>query len=970
MDETLFRQLLSRHVGTLLDPRTLQKGADYMRRGRVRETRYVAGDREGALIGTVQGSARHPYAAGIHIGLHGERVRLDSHCTCPLQFACKHVAATALQALRAQARPAESPAVAVQLGAWKNWLDTLQSPAPPAPGAAADRTETVCGILLSGSGAAVPSVHAQAVRMKHGKRGGYISPQPLTPTLHDPAPWAGLGGDAFRLVAQLRMRSPAADGNEGFELRGAADEVLLEELLAELPCFFGKPSAGRLRLGARRALRIGWDARDDGTQKLALSVDAASPQTRLLRVGGLWYCDPATREIGRVDGEPRLAEAVLRAPPLLPEQVPLLLERWKDAPLLAALPTPPAALQVERCEVTPVPVLTLRTLSVVGYGGARYQAALVRLGFDYAGVRLPVFPAAARERRRLADRVIEIVRDRASEVAACERLDGIGLVPAELFGRLSGVARDAVDDNDFVLEHGRGQLAGADQLFALAPRLRDLGFRLESADGFPFDLLDEPAADAWYAEVEEEPGNPWFDLRLGIDLGGERIDLLPVLHKLLSDPAFPLAARKGEAADAVWLVPIDARRRVPLPLAKLRELVAPLLEWLQGAFVERDGALRLRRAQAGVVEELAQGMQRPWQGGERLRAELERWRAPRAPAQEPPGFGATLRGYQRDGLAWLGFLADAGLGGILADDMGLGKTVQVLAHVLAEKQRGRLDRPALVIAPTSLVGNWHDEAARFTPDLSVLVVHGPERAAPARRDSAPRPGHHDLPAAAARPRRAARTRVLGAGARRGAGDQERQEPGRPGRARAGGASARRDDRHAAGKPSRRVVGAVRLRSNRACSATTAASPASSAPRSRSTPTSTSANACSGASRRCCCADARRTCSPSCRRRPRSCAASNSPATSASSTKPCVWPSTRACSTRSAKRGLAQSGIIVLDALLKLRQACCDPRLVKLRRRPAHQAVGQARLPARPARQPGRRGPPRARVLASSPRCSR
>jgi SNF2 family DNA or RNA helicase len=59
--------------------------------------------------------------------------------------------------------------------------------------------------------------------------------------------------------------------------------------------------------------------------------------------------------------------------------------------------------------------------------------------------------------------------------------------------------------------------------------------------------------------------------------------------------------------------------------------------------------------------------------------------------------------------------------------MGLGKTVQVLAHLLAEKRRGRLDRPALVLAPTSLVANWHDEARRFAPDLDVLVVHGPER---------------------------------------------------------------------------------------------------------------------------------------------------------------------------------------------------------------------------------------------------
>jgi len=734
MDEIRFRQLLAQNWSTVFDSRTIEKGADYLRRGNVLGTHYEAGEGEGALIGMVEGTAHDPYAAGVRIQWDGQRARLDTYCTCPLQFDCKHVAATVLYVLRQQA-PGAQPRRDIappppQLGAWKNWLDGLRAPSsngvdvPVRSG----RVDGIVALLLrtDPDGGVIPKLLAQPVSVKPGKRGGFVAPQPLQPSGLDPQPWRGLSGDEFRRVAALRMRRRVhAPGGEWYALDGKDDADFLVEQLAALPCFFEKPSAGRLAGGAPRALRIGWDAREDGTQKLALSVDEASPKTCLLRIDGLWYLDPAARELGRVDGDARLAEAVLRSPPLLPEQVPLLMERWQDAPLLAALPKPVATGAVEIRETAPTPVLTLRAFGV-RMNGLAYQAGVVRLGFDYGGVRLPHVPAATRERRRQDGRVVEIVRDAASEIAAVERLEGIGLEAAEIFGRVEGVARDALDENDFVLEHGRQRLAGADQVFALTPRLRDLGFRLESADGFPFDLLDEPDADAWVAEVEES-GNPWFDLRLGIDIGGECIDLLPVLQRLLADPAFPLAPRKGEADDAVWLVPIDARRRAPLPLAKLRQLIEPLLEWLQDPRHEHDGALRLRRAQADVVERLAHGMERPWLGGERLRAELERRRAPREPALEPDGFRATLRGYQRDGLAWLGFLADAGLGGILADDMGLGKTVQVLAHLLAEKRRGRLDRPAMVIAPTSLVGNWRDEAARFAPDLSVLVVHGPER---------------------------------------------------------------------------------------------------------------------------------------------------------------------------------------------------------------------------------------------------
>ena len=97
------------------------------------------------------------------------------------------------------------------------------------------------------------------------------------------------------------------------------------------------------------------------------------------------------------------------------------------------------------------------------------------------------------------------------------------------------------------------------------------------------------------------------------------------------------------------------------------------------------------------------------------------------PVAAPSGLKATLRPYQEDGLAWLQFLSSCGLSGVLADDMGLGKTLQALAHILAEKEAGRLHRPCLVVAPTSLIPTWRNEARKFAPALRVLVLHGNER---------------------------------------------------------------------------------------------------------------------------------------------------------------------------------------------------------------------------------------------------
>ena len=92
----------------------------------------------------------------------------------------------------------------------------------------------------------------------------------------------------------------------------------------------------------------------------------------------------------------------------------------------------------------------------------------------------------------------------------------------------------------------------------------------------------------------------------------------------------------------------------------------------------------------------------------------------------PQDFCGQLRPYQQMGYSWLAFLRDWGLGACLADDMGLGKTVQTLAALLHDRQQGN-DRPNLLVCPTSVINNWQREAARFTPDLPVLLHHGPNR---------------------------------------------------------------------------------------------------------------------------------------------------------------------------------------------------------------------------------------------------
>ena len=98
-------------------------------------------------------------------------------------------------------------------------------------------------------------------------------------------------------------------------------------------------------------------------------------------------------------------------------------------------------------------------------------------------------------------------------------------------------------------------------------------------------------------------------------------------------------------------------------------------------------------------------------------------RAAEARYEVPQSLQSVLRGYQRAGYRWLRAMEEMGFGGILADDMGLGKTVQMIALMLAAKQRG-VTAPSLVVCPTSVVLGWERELARFAPELSVVCVIG------------------------------------------------------------------------------------------------------------------------------------------------------------------------------------------------------------------------------------------------------
>lgn len=158
--------------------------------------------------------------------------------------------------------------------------------------------------------------------------------------------------------------------------------------------------------------------------------------------------------------------------------------------------------------------------------------------------------------------------------------------------------------------------------------------------------------------------------------------------------------------------------------------IQPIIELLRGllSFDRGDDGLHLDRYDALRLVDLHHVLGMPWSGGDKLKklhARIKQGFDSQLPT--PKGFMGELRPYQQQGLAWLQFLREVDHAGILADDMGLGKTAQTLAHLQLEKNEGRFNKPTLIVAPTSVIHNWQQEIAKFTPKMSVLLLYGIER---------------------------------------------------------------------------------------------------------------------------------------------------------------------------------------------------------------------------------------------------
>ena len=486
----------------------------------------------------------------------------------------------------------------------------------------------------------------------------------------------------------------------------------------------GAPSHIPLEAGPEVTVDVAWEKLPDGTSKPVLHLP--NEEIELLPTEPMRYVDRTRGHLGIVNSH--LPANLLRAWPMGPavpnealsELGQALVKFSTNTPLPVPEDKPPTVIK----GLAPQPVLHITEVRV-GIYQKRHIGGLVR--FRYQDQELHPLaegaPATASWYEKDARFVLE--RDAAAESKFAKSLTDHSLTPLhQLFAPsdLNEKTRHSVVIGEPSMEL-RTWLEFLDSPTAHA--LCDAGWLIEPDPKLNLTVHD---IGDFFPEIDEdsEHGIDWFRFDVTGEFDGKKISLIPhIAHAIRED--WPALYADPEARPESLLLPCDNPEdgHIRFPAQRFLEIVDQVRHLFHGTG-KPDGPLRMDRLlAAGVADALGVDASETTRALAALGKSLRDIHG--VPAVELPAtILADLRPYQVDGFRWLQFLARNSLHGILADDMGLGKTLQTLTHLAAEKAHAA-GRPSLVIAPTSVVPNWAAEAEKFAPTLKTLVLHGSER---------------------------------------------------------------------------------------------------------------------------------------------------------------------------------------------------------------------------------------------------
>lgn len=485
-----------------------------------------------------------------------------------------------------------------------------------------------------------------------------------------------------------------------------------------------------------RSLEPNWQADKDGLLKP--SVVITPPITRFIKSKPRVFIDVDSNEVGIV--EQSHSDAFIRnwinGPTLKPDELEKVQGLIKDIqppsdqqPVLTpkpVVPTPPKQKELKNVKPTPLMEIEKCDLSPAGslfIDGQFLDVVIAKISFFYKDY---LVPSEAKNKHFSVEKdnvITSIKRDLPAERKWIKQITDHKLATAE-----------TVFSKEINTKHKSGYLFSENKsantlqwlsfIATYEPSLVQQGWQVDTIGDLGY-VIEE--FDDYYEEVQESD-NDWFKFDLGIEVDGKKISLIPAIAAAISSGMYE-NYEFPDATDARIPIPLEENRLINFPAARFKQILEKIQDLFQ--HINADGEIEIPRLRAATLVDdldLAKSNKTLSDLAELGKNLKNIDGLPKA--RVPKNLKAELRDYQVTGFQWLQFLAKYKLNGVLADDMGLGKTIQALTHILAEKNskiKNKDKLPTLVIAPTSVIPNWCSEAAKFTPSLKVLLLHGSDR---------------------------------------------------------------------------------------------------------------------------------------------------------------------------------------------------------------------------------------------------
>ena len=696
---------------------------------------------DGYLCGRVSGTASLPYTVEVYL----DDEYVSSTCSCPVGINCKHGAALTLTWLDSQSTSSNSQSraashrrreqLATAVDNDKNvlqWVDNLVSALAPArsrPVAGAPSMNHGIQLLYAlrpVEGPTGPTLGVNVLKRTRLKNDewGKTSPYSLQTfyEYHDSAVSHEDDAVLELLLAAMKRNGYLSRGEKkgAVLLLGTLGDYLLAQMLDTGRLYWDEEREFACKPGPTKTAAIKWNSAEDANAPLQISTNLHDDGVLMIAdTRPIRYVDPQRFEVGIIESKYSLAalNAVTGAP-AVPASAATALSNLLSLQLDAeALPLP---IEPSLVFVNEPLVCRLRIYSVDGSAHVNQWTVRVMMCYGLHEFHVELQPKSSTSSLTLADgRELEVQRNHDKEYRQYQffrrRVSGFEPVYAR-------------DPQRFTIADHQPLSRSDEERYHAFERLFDAFDSLRSEE---FEVVVEPPVSLEAVTVTDfnfdiQPtDNGWFDLGLQLKHEGTSYNLLPLILTWLE---------RGNKDKPLSIVSNDGRR-LKVPATMIKPVANTLLELYDDTkgqiAVTRARALSLSRLNTELAEA---GAHSEWHGDKALLAltkKIDRISSNQevllTSAKAPRTLKAELRSYQLTGMAWLNFLYDAGLCGVLADDMGLGKTIQTLAHILSLKQRRKLNGPCLVVAPTSVLHTWAREAERFAPSLKVRIWHGQER---------------------------------------------------------------------------------------------------------------------------------------------------------------------------------------------------------------------------------------------------